>query len=359
MNSSHHPAPPADVVSFEGSGSSDQELSGRLLTYLLAASEAQRSAVADELDNGLMQVAAALEVRMGVLDRLAAERELIDLEKPIAAVRESVAELRMGLRRAVLLLGARSEDGDLEVALLDLGARATLGLQMTYHVEFDVSAPIPTSMSGVLYRIAQEGVAACLSVPGSGDMVIEVRDSADDWSITLTCTGSRTSSSRASSQSRPSIERLKTYVEGMQGDVVYKFDELGHQVVQALIPRHAAQLAGWGDLRSSAGLVMDGIELGLMIVRRDWQILYCNAAATELLDGAPDHFEGHNFWDAVPQLGGTKIQNLLREALDAGYEGSIAAPDGLGIRRLWFNPSGYGMLLQFDPAIERPPHIVN
>jgi PAS domain-containing protein len=325
----------------------------RMLGYLLSGSEAQRSAVADELDNDLIQVAASLDVRMGILARTVALSDDPALIESVAVVRESVTALRGGLRRAVLLLGAaNASDGDLESAMQDLGARAAIGANLSYTVIMDTNGPVPSTAAGVLYRVAQEAVSSALSSPDVTSIEIAVSATPDDWMIRVTSDGATPGCEAQTNPLTRSLERLSEYIDGMDGSVVARDDATGQRVVEALVPISPGGTAAWLNLAADAQLVFDALSLGLVVVGRSWRVLFANVAAARLLGRTPQQIEGELLWTLAEDFASPEFRDLLLGAMAGQYEGSIESSGRLPIARVWFNPSPFGTLLQFDGKLE-------
>ena len=335
------------------SNADNREVPSRMLGYLLSGSEAQRSAVADELDNDLIQVAAALDVRMGILARTVAASEDPRLIESVAVVRESLTALRGGLRRAVLLLGAaNAPDGDLETAMQDLGARAAIGANLSYTVTMDTNGPVPSTAAGVLYQVAQEAVSSALSSPDVTSIEIAVSATPSDWMIRVISDGAAPGCEAQTNPLSRSLERLSEYIDGMDGSVVARDEATGQRVVEALVSISPGGTAAWLNLAADAQLVFDAMPLGVVVVGRSWRVLFANVSGARLLGRTPQQIEGELLWTLSEDFASPEFRDVMLGSMANQYEGSIEPSGRLPIARVWFNPSPFGTLLQFDAKIE-------
>jgi len=325
----------------------------RMLGYLLSGSEAQRDAVADEMDNDLIQIAAALEVRMGILARTTAHLEDESLRRTIEDARQSVRELRCGLRRAVLLLGsAHSRSGDLEAALRDLGVRASMGTNLRFSVQVEIDEAPPSTISGVLYRVVQESVSSALNSPDASSISVEIEMTDDEWVVRVVSDGhSHAEVTEAKESVVRSTRRLSEYLAGMNGRVVGRTRGQGTRVVEAFIPIGPGDVPAWLDLAADAQLVLDALSLGVLVVTREWRVLFANNSGAGLLGRRPGQVEGQLLWDLSEDFRAPKFRALLMDALAGQYAGHFTPESDLPIKRVWFDPSPFGTLLQFDEEI--------
>ncbi|AXC14268.1 Signal transduction histidine kinase [Acidisarcina polymorpha] len=77
---------------------------------------------------------------------------------------------------------------------------------------------------------------------------------------------------------------------------------------------------GHASIEASLGRVVECLPEAVLLLDREWRIVYANQTARRISRVLPEHLESSSLWDLHPQIAGTKLEQACREALQLSEE---------------------------------------
>jgi PAS domain-containing protein len=324
--------------------------SSEVWQHLLSESESQRATIAEELDNDLLQVIAALDARLSVLHRTISP----DDEVARAALKDAdtmAEELRVSLRRAVLMLGtSRPLNDDLEVALKDLCARAATGSNLAYDIRIVSDEPVVSPSASMVYRVCQEIIGIVMAAEGVRRVSVDVTAHGNDWVVRIAHDPGEAGTGVTAMDHLAARDRLRNYVDGFNGALAAYDGPEGERVFEALVPRFPTRGGSWRIAAVGAQVVVDTLGIGVIIVDRAWTVVYVNRRAARDIARRPAELAGMPLWDLPASWLDDQTAAAINDAMNSRQNRTVELDESRRFRRLQCSPSAFGMLITVEEA---------
>jgi PAS domain S-box-containing protein len=282
-----------------------------MLLQMLAVQEAERHELAGRMHDDLIQVLAAVDLRVQLLTKKLDGRGESELSGEVDALHESMHSAIERLRGVLFALEPPRLGDGLAGAMRDLAAGILQGTGVAYEVVAPLDETIGESAARVLYRIAAEALANVARHARADFVAVTLTAESAGWALMVVDDGVGPGPEGfLEKPGHRGLSGMRDRVTSAGGTLTLHTEPTGGTQLRAWVPNQVgALLADLPplDLREPLREILDEADEAFIALDLDWRYVFVNRRAAELAGRQARELEGEHIWTEFPSSVGSNF----------------------------------------------------
>jgi PAS domain S-box-containing protein len=282
-----------------------------MLLQMLAVQQAERHELAGRMHDDLIQVLAAVDLRVQMLTKKLNTRGDSELSGEVDALHESMHSAIERLRGVLFALEPPRLGDGLAAAMRDLATGLLQGTGVAYEVVAPSDETIGESAARVLFRIAAEALANVARHARAHFVAVTLTAESAGWALMVVDDG--VGPGPEGFLERPGhrgLSGMRDRVTSAGGTLTLHTEPTGGTQLRAWVPNQVgALLADLPplDLREPLREILDEADEAFIALDLDWKYVFVNRRAAELAGRKARELEGQHIWTEFPSSVGSNF----------------------------------------------------
>lgn len=282
-----------------------------MLLQMLAAQEAERHELADRMHDDLIQVLAAVDLRVQLLNKTLRASNDSGAAAEVEGLHMAVSSAIERLRGVLFELEPPRLGDGLAGALRDLAGGILHSSGVAYEVVVPENESIGEVPARVLYRVAAEALANVGRHAGARLVVVTLAPESFGWALTVVDDG--VGPGPDGFVERPGhrgVSGMRQRLRDAGGVLTLHSDVAGGTQLRAWVPNRVGALLADApplDLREPLREILDESDEAFVALDTDWKYVFVNRRAAELVGRSAHDLEGRHIWTEFPTSVGSNF----------------------------------------------------
>ena len=290
-----------------------------LLLQMLSAQEAERHELAGRMHDDLIQVLAAVDLRVQLLNKRLVTRGEAAVANEVDELHQAVASAIERLRSVLFELEPPRLGDGLATALRDLAAGILQGSQVAFEIVVPDNQTIGDAAARVLYRVAGEALANVVRHANARLVVVTLAPESDGWALTVVDDGAGPGAGGfAERPGHRGVSGMRQRLRDAGGVLTLYAADAGGTQLRAWVPNRVGALLAETpplDLREPLREILDESDEGFVALDTDWTYVFVNRRAAELTGRSAAELEGRRIWTEFPASVGSNFYVQCHRAM--------------------------------------------
>jgi signal transduction histidine kinase len=290
-----------------------------MLLQMLAAQEAERHELAGRMHDDLIQVLAAVDLRVQLLNRTLTARADGELAAEVDGLHVAIHAAIERLRGVLFELEPPRLGDGLAGALRDLANGILQGSGVAFEIVVPDHETIGEAAARVLYRVAAEALANVARHSGAQVVVLTLASESFGWALTVVDDGQ--GPGPEGFVERPGhrgVSGMRQRLHDAGGTLSLYADEAGGTQLRAWVPNRVGALLAEVpplDLREPLREILDESDEAFVALDTGWNYVFVNRRAAELAGRPARDLEGRQIWAEFPAAVGSNFYLQCHRAM--------------------------------------------